>query len=81
MSTSTRLYRRDPDEATYCTRCGRELVEVEELEDYHDSKTGERNRVRWLQCPKWPSNGFMYFLRGNHTSLSVERPGLGREYR
>lgn len=65
----------------YCTRCGRELVEVEEIEKGFDSSTGQRAVSRWLQCPKWPRNGFVYLLRGHHDSHSLDNDMISREYR
>lgn len=66
---------------THCVYCGRELVDVVELDTLYDRKTGERAEIVWRQCPKWPRNGFMSMFSGVHESFQRDNTFHGREYR
>lgn len=65
----------------YCTRCGRKMELVTELSRRRDPDTGQRVVERWIQCPRYPRNSFVYMIRGNHDSTSYDSLLTGREYR
>lgn len=65
---------------THCSGCGRALVEVAE-QDGFDWRTGEPQVTTWLQCPRFPRNGFMSLFRGDHTCVDRDWPLVAKVYR
>ena len=69
-------------ETGYCTKCGRELVEVVERRSYFDCETGDRTDDVWLECPRFPRSWRNFWLGGmGHDSTSLTIPFMNREWR
>lgn len=66
---------------THCSRCGSEMVDVEEDSPIRDVATGAIRRIVWRQCRRYPRNGFVYLIRGNHDSFQLNNPLIERGYR
>lgn len=64
---------------THCSGCGRELRVVEEPDGFDGN--GEPQVRTWLQCPRFPRNGFMSLFRGQHTCVDRDMPLVGKFYR
>lgn len=65
---------------THCAYCGRALVESVERDKLYDRATGNRGETAWMNCPRFPRNGWQAMYRGVHESFKRDNPIYGRTW-
>lgn len=68
----------------HCIYCGRALVDVED-DGLWDEQTGQRERIVWRQCPKYPRSSWQAMTTRasyrHHDSFRRDNPLSAREWR